>query len=542
MNLVDGKDILILDYIGEGGVTLADVIKETAHLKGEQVRVLINSPGGSVFEGLGIYNYLKAEFPDAETEILGLGASIASVIYLAGKTRVMNREGFLMIHNAWTFSIGDSEQLRKDASLLDKINEQIVSVYERATGYNREEIKAMMDAETWIDSAQAMEAGFCDMVKEDTLPAVASFDPEKMKNYKNIPDKFKAGLELPKLIIETQPQEGEREEKMNEQTIQDVVPPVPVSPDAEAKSTVQPQGALPLDIANAIQPGSRDPLAGKKNREVFNALTTSGVTPTLTQEVLDVIAENNIMRQLASIYTIKGNGIVPVPGVVSGAWASEGATLTPSDPGLTAVSFGAWDFQGVFGMSDDLMEDDFYNTKKLINQTVGGSIAEAEGTAMLGSGSGSDRPQGIFNKTADTTTGTSGAVSLSEAVGFFDSLDTKFQPNAVAIMHPTVFTEIAKLQDAAGTLVVDRVNKTINGYKYILSSLAPTFGANKNVVAFGDFKRGYGIAQREAMNGGTFAVKTVPNALAMSTNVLFKARVDGKILDSTAFKVLKIKA
>jgi len=273
-------------------------------------------------------------------------------------------------------------------------------------------------------------------------------------------------------------------------------------------------------------------------------MTSSGVTPTFVQEVISQVGEYNIMRDLAKVYTIKGNGTVPILSALAGAWGAEGATLTPGAPTLANKTFGAWDYDGVFAVSDDSLDDGFWNIERDFKETIAETIGEAEVTAMLGTGAGTDRPQGIFNKTADTTTAGSGALTQAEIVTFLDSLDTKYLKagRAVAIMSPSTLSYIANLETATGVLKVDRVNKTINGVKYHVTSLAPAFAANTNVVAYGDFKRGYGIAQRDGGDKQQVKVKVVDATDSFNKNVFFKTRVDGKILDSSAFKVLKIKA
>jgi HK97 family phage major capsid protein len=105
-------------------------------------------------------------------------------------------------------------------------------------------------------------------------------------------------------------------------------------------------------------------------------------------------------------------------------------------------------------------------------------------------------------------------------------------------MHPKTLTLIGNVVDnSKGALLMDRTNRTINGSEYVLTSLAPSPSANTKIIAFGNFKRAYAIAQR----GEGVVSKKVPSNVAFSENVLFAERVDGRIVDPNAFKVFALR-
>lgn len=131
----------------------------------KKISVHVNSYGGEVGEGLAIYNELS-EFEDCETVCTGFAASIASVIFQAGKRRVMRPSSLLMIHNAWTLAAGNADELRKTADDLDTITEASVKAYMSRATVSEYEIKALMDKESWITPATAVELGLCDAVEE----------------------------------------------------------------------------------------------------------------------------------------------------------------------------------------------------------------------------------------------------------------------------------------------------------------------------------------------------------------------------------------
>ncbi len=130
----------------------------------DEIHVYINSYGGEVAEGLAIYNALRRHKAKITTYCDGFACSIASVIFMAGDERVMNEASLLMIHNAWTYAAGNAEELRKQADDLEKITQASVEAYKAHSSLSEDEIKALMDAETWILPNEALEYGFATKV------------------------------------------------------------------------------------------------------------------------------------------------------------------------------------------------------------------------------------------------------------------------------------------------------------------------------------------------------------------------------------------
>lgn len=130
----------------------------------EKINVFINSYGGEVAEGLAIYNQLRRHKAKVKTYCDGFACSIASVVFMAGDERIMSNVSLLMIHNAWLLTAGDPNQLRKDADDLETINAASMQAYLNHTNITEEELKKMMDEETWIPAADALEMGFATSV------------------------------------------------------------------------------------------------------------------------------------------------------------------------------------------------------------------------------------------------------------------------------------------------------------------------------------------------------------------------------------------
>lgn len=170
-------EVLVYDEIGAWGVSAKQFARDLKDLgKISQIDLRINSPGGSVFDGNAIFNQLKQHPANVTVYIDGLAASMASVIAMAGDRIVMPENALMMIHNPWTVAIGDAEELRKNADLLDKIKDTLIGAYGRSM-MTDEEIVEMMDAETWLTGEEAVEMGFADELEQEVaLAACAKFD------------------------------------------------------------------------------------------------------------------------------------------------------------------------------------------------------------------------------------------------------------------------------------------------------------------------------------------------------------------------------
>lgn len=152
----------------------------------ETLNVYINSPGGDVFAGQTIYSILKRHKAHKNIYVDGLAASIASVIAMAGSTIFMPKNSMMMIHNPWTFGVGNASDFRKLAEDLDKIRESLISAYEDRSALMRDEIIDIMDKETWLTASECEAYGFCDVVEEEKQIA-ASIDSGMLERYRNTP-------------------------------------------------------------------------------------------------------------------------------------------------------------------------------------------------------------------------------------------------------------------------------------------------------------------------------------------------------------------
>lgn len=132
------------------------------------VNIYINSPGGSVNEGIAIYNILKRTRAYVRVFIDGFACSIASVIAMAGNAIYMPKSSMQMVHNAWTVAMGNSEELRKVADDLDKINEVVISAYMSKFKGTEKELRKLLDDESYLTAEECLKYGLCTKIVDDS--------------------------------------------------------------------------------------------------------------------------------------------------------------------------------------------------------------------------------------------------------------------------------------------------------------------------------------------------------------------------------------
>ena len=172
--------VTLYDEIGAFGAGSKQFLGDIGKLSGQHIHLRINSPGGSVVEGTAIYNALRRHKGGVTVHIDALAASMASVIAMAGAPVLIADNALMMIHNPWTVSMGGSEDLRKEADLLDMLKVNLRNAYVRKTGLGETEIQDMMDKETWLDAVDAVALGFADAIEEG-VAAAATATPENLR-------------------------------------------------------------------------------------------------------------------------------------------------------------------------------------------------------------------------------------------------------------------------------------------------------------------------------------------------------------------------
>ncbi|WP_035626943.1 head maturation protease, ClpP-related [Herminiimonas sp. CN] len=181
-----GTRIELFDIIDDYyGVSASDFAAALNGINGN-IALHINSPGGDVFAARAMVATIAAHPSNITAHIDGMAASAASYVAMACDSVVMQDGSMLMIHNAWTFAMGNASDLRSTADLLDKVDGSIVNDYARKTGLPSDEIVALMDAETWMTASEAVSKGFADSVAFNAKGAKAK-NTWNLSAYANAP-------------------------------------------------------------------------------------------------------------------------------------------------------------------------------------------------------------------------------------------------------------------------------------------------------------------------------------------------------------------
>lgn len=186
-------EIWLYDQIGESfwgeGISAKTFQKELSGLgKVNTLNVRINSPGGDVFDGLAIYNLLKAHPARVLVDVDGLAASIASVIAMAGDEIRMAGNAMMMIHNPHGMAVGDATEMQRVAALLQQVKGSLADTYASRTSQTRHQLEAWMDEETWLTAETAVQYGFADGVSADQQVS-ACFN--LLNHYRHLPDSLR---------------------------------------------------------------------------------------------------------------------------------------------------------------------------------------------------------------------------------------------------------------------------------------------------------------------------------------------------------------
>lgn len=158
-------DVMLYGAIGGwDGIQASDLVPEIHALKVDTINVRMNSPGGSVFDGIAIYNAFVATDAKVIVHIEGLAASIASIIAMAGDEIRIGESANLMIHKPWSIALGDADTFRSEADILDKLQDGLLAVYVARSGKDAAELTEKINAETWFRGQEAVDFGLADTV------------------------------------------------------------------------------------------------------------------------------------------------------------------------------------------------------------------------------------------------------------------------------------------------------------------------------------------------------------------------------------------
>lgn len=192
-------EVIGYDWWSDSGVIAHEFVRDFAAITTPKILVRVNSPGGSVFDGVAIYNGIRSHPSEVTVRIEGIAASAASFIAMAGDRILMAPHSTMMIHDPWSGVVGNASDMRAEADVLDKLGNTLASIYaERAHGPrggqrgDRDYWRKQMLAETWYDDREAVDAGLADDI-DDTAPVAQN--RHDLSAYRNVPEHLRAATE-----------------------------------------------------------------------------------------------------------------------------------------------------------------------------------------------------------------------------------------------------------------------------------------------------------------------------------------------------------
>ena len=251
----DEATVYLYDEISWWGINAAEFVPALAAIDAPTIHLRVNSPGGSVFDGMAIYQALNEHPARIVAHVDSLSASISSLIVMAADEIRMAESARLMIHDPWSIVIGGAADLRKEAEFLDGMTTTIAATYGARSGATDEQVRDWMAAETWFTAAEAKEAGFVDEVEplKTNAKALKTFD---LSAFANTPAPLRdreppTERDLEKVLREAGLSRHEAKSILAEglkTTPRDAAPPEPPAPepqrDAAPPAKVDPVAAL----------------------------------------------------------------------------------------------------------------------------------------------------------------------------------------------------------------------------------------------------------------------------------------------------------
>jgi ATP-dependent Clp protease protease subunit len=180
-------DVIGYDFWSDGGIEAKEWVPMIDKIKAKTIHLRIDSPGGSVFDARAIFEALVRHPANVIVRIDGIAASAASLVAMAGNEIEIAEGGFIMIHNAAGCCCGTAQEMLNYAAFLEQVSDSIVTDYARKTGMKKEEIKALMDAESWFNADKSIELGFADR-KTSAVKVENRFD---LSAFANTPETLK---------------------------------------------------------------------------------------------------------------------------------------------------------------------------------------------------------------------------------------------------------------------------------------------------------------------------------------------------------------
>lgn len=451
MQAKDGRtEIDIMDEIGAWGITAKEFKERLTEIDdGGPIQLNINSPGGSVFDGVAIYAMLSERKERVSTHVYGMAASIASVIALAGSELTMHEGSMFMIHDPWSITLGGSEDHRHTADILDKIGDQIMDIYRQHTFMTDEELRAAMKQETWYTAQEAVEVGFAGGVVGEKVAALTKF--AMLDKFRNSPvgrsqnitqasEPEEGGEQVENTVAKTEEAQAQSPEPVKEVVQESADFKAELKAVAEEVKNLKDKFAN-ISLGRKIMPKEPEAatewlaealLKGRKHVPQAAAATISvgdgfGIPVPASGEYLINLNHYSIARRMGAV--VRGapaqqtkftTSVIKNEAAVIDEHGTYAEKAEPSSITLDLIKVG-----GRYSLSEETDEDTVLNTFNVFQREAAVAIAKAENHFFL-DGTDSDEPAGITQVSASVTAAAHNAVTFDELLELDESLGTEW--------------------------------------------------------------------------------------------------------------------
>ena len=566
----------IMDEIGGWGISAKQFKEDLDKMdEGGEIQVSINSPGGAVFDGIAIYSLLSQRRERVSVHVYGLAASISSVIALAGHSLTMAKGSMFMIHDPWSLTIGDAEDHRKTADILEKIGSQIIDIYRSHTALTDEELEKAMHDETWFTADEAVEAGFASSVVGEEAVAAKAQEFPFMAQFKNVPvrdEKKQAHAPIGEDSMENNMPEKDVQaaapETVNAVTMDQVQAAISAATEKTAQEVQSMQDKLAnISLGTKTMPDNREDahkwfvdavmnIGTKRGVPMDTAATvvTSdgfGIPIPHSQEFLINLNHYSIARRFGAL--VRGAGAQQTR--FSTSTVKNAAALIAetgnygelAEPGL--ITLDLYKLGGRYSLTEEAQEDTIMNAFAEFAKEAGVAVAKAENQYFL-KGTGTTQPKGILAEAATTTAAGETAITLAELQALDESLGQEWDVEMnfsdgtfdswngpVYVMNPATAAAIRTLLLAEDKLVFTQDGlgrlRSLFGRPVIRDANVDAIASDKKVVALVNWGC-YLIGERRP----NLMLRVGADNDSHTITWDFNERVGGQVWDTAGVKIL----